>query len=463
MGGDTIKSAIYLLPAVVVGAALGSPASPIHAADLGGDCCADLEERLAELEATTARKGNRVVSLTLSGHVNKALMIWDDGYESNVYVADPDIGSSRFRFDGSAKIDADVSAGFYIEISIADSLSSDLTATDDDAAGNNKILTTRQVYWWVASERLGKLSVGQQAQAGDGISDVQLANTVTVVSDTWNSSFALSPGLSIGAGPYSTLTWGSIEPVIEGGRSDFVRYDSPSLHGFILSATWGEDDEWDVTLRYTKEWNSIKVAAAIGYIESSDGTSNTISCTSTATAAANGFSSRDTNCNLWSGSFSLLHAPSGLFVSFAGGEYEDNGLSAIISSNIGADYAADSGTDYVYVSGGIQRNWWSYGTTTFFGEGMNSGRGSVCVGANCLLPADDPLNASGADAVVKSADYSFWGLGFVQNIDAAAMTMYVLFRTFETDLDLTDVSGEGVDARSVEDMSVVFAGARIKF
>ncbi|MBL8566375.1 MAG: porin, partial [Hyphomicrobiaceae bacterium] len=39
------------------------------AADLGGDCCADLEERVAELEATTARKGNRKVSLTISGWV----------------------------------------------------------------------------------------------------------------------------------------------------------------------------------------------------------------------------------------------------------------------------------------------------------------------------------------------------------------------------------------------------------
>src|SRR2546425_88950 len=32
---------------------------PVRAADLGGDCCADLEERVAELEATTARKGNK--------------------------------------------------------------------------------------------------------------------------------------------------------------------------------------------------------------------------------------------------------------------------------------------------------------------------------------------------------------------------------------------------------------------
>lgn len=39
------------------------------AADLGGNCCADLEERIAELEATTARKGNRKVSLTSHGWV----------------------------------------------------------------------------------------------------------------------------------------------------------------------------------------------------------------------------------------------------------------------------------------------------------------------------------------------------------------------------------------------------------
>ena len=32
-----------------------------NAADLGGNCCSDLEERIAELEATTARKGNRKV------------------------------------------------------------------------------------------------------------------------------------------------------------------------------------------------------------------------------------------------------------------------------------------------------------------------------------------------------------------------------------------------------------------
>ena len=38
--------------AVIMGAYSDAPAK---AADLGGDCCSDLEERVAELEATTVR------------------------------------------------------------------------------------------------------------------------------------------------------------------------------------------------------------------------------------------------------------------------------------------------------------------------------------------------------------------------------------------------------------------------
>ncbi len=79
-----------------------------QAADLGGDCCADLEERVSELEATTARKGNRKVSLTISGWVNEAVFLWDDGTEQNAYVGTNSLEQSRFKFAGEAKIDKDI-------------------------------------------------------------------------------------------------------------------------------------------------------------------------------------------------------------------------------------------------------------------------------------------------------------------------------------------------------------------
>ena len=106
----------WLLSAAAI--LIGGWSMPAAAADLGGDCCADLEERIAELEATTARKGNRKVSLTVSGWVNEAVFFWDDGNERNVYVGTNFVEQSRVRFLGEAKINADWSAGYILEIGV---------------------------------------------------------------------------------------------------------------------------------------------------------------------------------------------------------------------------------------------------------------------------------------------------------------------------------------------------------
>lgn len=46
------------------------------AAELGGDCCTDLQERVAALEATTVSKRNRKVSLIFSGYVANQVFSW---------------------------------------------------------------------------------------------------------------------------------------------------------------------------------------------------------------------------------------------------------------------------------------------------------------------------------------------------------------------------------------------------
>src|SRR5215467_4091328 len=104
------------------------------AADLGGDCCADLEERVAELEATTARKGNRKMSLTVTGQVNRIVTWYDDGKSSATYYGlDNTNSSSRFIFNGSAKVTPKVSMGFEIMIEIeAGGTSSKVSQLDED-------------------------------------------------------------------------------------------------------------------------------------------------------------------------------------------------------------------------------------------------------------------------------------------------------------------------------------------
>ena len=91
---------------------------PARAADLASDCCADLEERVAELERMAVRKGNRKVSLEISGLVNQALLGWYDGKDADVYEVTNDNERTRFKFKGKAKIDKEWEAGYLFEIGI---------------------------------------------------------------------------------------------------------------------------------------------------------------------------------------------------------------------------------------------------------------------------------------------------------------------------------------------------------
>ena len=119
--------------AAISAALLQFAAGAAYSADLQGHCCADLQERIAELEATTARKGNRKVSLTLSGKVSQALLFWDDGLEKNVYVFGNRNYQSKFNFTGNAPITTDQSTGFDVTLRLRDTLSDEVNQLDDDA------------------------------------------------------------------------------------------------------------------------------------------------------------------------------------------------------------------------------------------------------------------------------------------------------------------------------------------
>jgi hypothetical protein len=137
---------------LVLAAASVGFAAPASAADLGGNCCADLEERIAELESTTARKGNRKVSVTVSGWINDALFTWDDGTQHNVYEGTNLVEQSRVKFIGEAKIDKDWSAGYVLEIALAGHVSNQWNQITDKSLNGNPnnedgAVFVRKSYW----------------------------------------------------------------------------------------------------------------------------------------------------------------------------------------------------------------------------------------------------------------------------------------------------------------------------
>ena len=154
----------YLLWVLITGLGL-SFAEPVSAADLGGDCCADLEERVAELEATTARKGNRKVTLTISGWVNEAVFWWDDSTQRGYFQATNSLEQSRVRFTGEAKISDGWSAGYTLEIGLQGTPSnqlSQLTGISQSPFFINQDRgdIVRKSYWFVKDKDLGQVAVG---------------------------------------------------------------------------------------------------------------------------------------------------------------------------------------------------------------------------------------------------------------------------------------------------------------
>jgi hypothetical protein len=423
--------------------------TPAEAADLkGGSCCADLEERVAELEATTARKGNRVVSLQVYGQVNKALLYWDDGVDSDVFVVDNDYSGSRLGFTGKATMKPGWTAGYLIEFDYQDAASdvvnngvrepfpgtpgTPLPGGAGDKFGDDPAdqITIRYNNFYIESERFGRITLGQASTAADGANEIVLGNSLRNSDIAHGNSFVLR---TPGAG-FSLFTLGNVASNLDTSRDDVIRYDSPSFSGFIFSASWGDNDYADVALRFQKEWNSIRVAAAIAYVWDYSVDGPTISATTLIPTSTTGLlQDALSEFEQIGGSISIQHVPSGIYGAFqaASREYED---STIITP--GGLVLSDE-MSFWYLQLGIEKKWLPYGSTTVYGE----------------YGLYDDMASDGSEA-------ERWGFGIVQKFDSAAMEIYAQ-ATFWSFDDVIDDEGEGLDP--LDDLTTVMVGSRIKF
>ena len=406
------KHSLYALAAAGLLAG-GLSVTSASAADLGGNCCADLEERIAELEATTARKGNRKVSLTVSGWVGQQVMFWDDGFETNAYVHD--LGTtlaSHVKFTGQAQISPGWSAGYVLQI---EAIGSDSLGISQDTPAANSLLSSSrrgvqvlQSYWFVKSEQLGKLSVGLLSQASDNTAILVDGSGSLVPANFVAFDYGFFQGKTA-AGADAGIWLGNLGCTdCNGAPLNAVRYDSPTFGGFSVSASWGEDDFWDVAARYAGEAGGFKLAVAAAYSESTDGTPGTLV-----------LQGEDTQF-FQVGAY-IQHVPTGLFLYGAYGDRSVDVASATGDSN-----------DFFYVKAGLRQRFNALGHTVLYGE------------------YQDFNNDIGA------FEGNVYGAGIVQEVDAAAMSVWVKYRNVSGDFTTAG-------AASIEDFDYVGAGGLINF
>jgi predicted porin len=296
-----------------------------------------------------------------------------------------------------------------------------------------------QSYWFLKSDRLGKVSVGLQSQASDntailvdGSGSLVPANWVAF--DTRSFFLRLKNGNLPTAGAASASRWGIAQGCVNMGgvwgdcnglTQDVIRYDSPTFAGFSVSASWGADDMWDVAARYAGEWRDFKVSVATAYNE----VANRLGA-----GGYNGVGQVDSNY-FQVGAY-VEHVPTGLFLYGAYGHYHEDQLFT----------TTDGSADTYYIKGGIRQRWNPLGHTVFYGEYLRGNDGGAAIAPGFNLGVD---TFSATDTRLD-----VWGVGVVQEIDAAAMSVWLKYRNLSFD----DNSG-----LQYEDFDYVGMGALINF
>lgn len=435
-----VNLANFVSVAILSASLFWSAAGQAVAADLGGDCC-------AELEATTVRKGHRKVSLTVSGAVNRALLVWDDGAQSDAYSVGNKNDQSNFSFVGEAGFAKAWKAGYEIVIRLEDTLSDSVDQTTDDAPSG---FTLWQMNWWIENDTFGKFSAGRASRVSDTAPEVDLSETGLAgyagVQDVGGGFLFRRRDGALGA-----LAWGDVYNHFNGDTAEIVRWDSPEFAGFTVAASWGEDDMWDVGARYAGSASGFVVDGAIAYTQLSD---------------ENGIEGDgDTPNSTLVGSAAILHEATGMNVAIAAGQREFDAPSQ------DADGVSRTAADarFIYAKLGWLAKLNGLGPTGFYGEYghfknfVSAGIDADGVASLSLTDAADVCAGAGDACRVTGNEADVWGFGAVQHIESADMQIYIGWRRHSAEFDLVDVLGQAVTEAGVEDFDTLITGAKISF
>ena len=251
--------------------------------------------------------GQQRVKLAISGQVDRAVNVIDDGKNTAAYFVDNDSSNSRVRFVGTAKATDDLTLGSRMEIAVAPNESSRVNQNDEDNGNLNSgdnFLDERYVELSLDSKRFGKLSLGKGDSASNYSAEVDLSKTDIIA---YASIADIAGGMFFRQSSNDSLTTVKVSDAfndLDGlSRRNRVRYDTPDFYGFTLASSLISNQRWDAALRWGGQGYGFKAAGA----------------------AAIADPNQDNTNYQYDGSFSLLHEASGLNLTLSAGLLDRDG------------------------------------------------------------------------------------------------------------------------------------------
>ena len=258
----------------------------------------DTAERTSagEVPDKVVTSGQEKIKLAISGQVNRATNIVNDGSNTKPFFVDNDASNTRFRFVGTGQVTDDITLGSRLEIALTANESSDVSQDNENVADD--FVDARWAEFSVASKRFGKLSFGQGDTASNNSSEVDLSKTDVV---QYSSIADIAGGLQFREKNSNNLTGVTVSDAFNNldglSRQSRVRIDTPTFYGFNVASSVVSDQRWDAALFWGGQGYGFKAGAAAAVAEPN----------------------RDDEKLQYNGSFSVLHEDTGLNFTFAGG------------------------------------------------------------------------------------------------------------------------------------------------
>jgi hypothetical protein len=393
------------------------------AADFAASCCADLEQRIAELEETTARGGKQGFEVWVSGSVSHAILVWDDGGSRDARIVTNENDNSTATIEGeNDSFGGGWSVGFVVDLDVVIAGSSDISQRQSQ---RGTTIEPGEVSVWVRNEQLGQLSIGLTSSKGSsgGSNEADLSATEVAsyvgVSDI-GGGLRLRRAQARGGGGLLSETWGDLIDSLDEPDGNIISYNTPEYAGFAASALWGEDDVWNIGVGYTNtSIGPFSLIARAAYNEDLQGNADDAPDDRTI-----------------SGSVALLHTPTGLNFAIAGGRRQFIGLAA-------RDVPAAKDPAFVYVKTGWRADLTELGETSFYAE---------------FGTFRDFLSQSAGSSSNSGA--TIWGAGVVQHFDETGVQIYFGARHNEADVDFAGTSAGRVPLGSLD---TAIAGVQLEF